>query len=76
MMPAITKTRHVFELVATTRAGRRRIGWTFEHSSTAHKRFAETVSSGRIIDTNEPARRVELRRDGEVVRSAVIGNRP
>jgi hypothetical protein len=63
---------HTFELIVRTRRGRR-IEWTFAHASTAHKRFAETVSTGCTIDTNQPVTYAELRRDGEQIKSAVIG---
>ena len=72
MAEANSKKVHTFELIATTRRGRR-IEWTFAHASTAHKRFAETVSSMCTIDTNQPVTYAELRRDGEFVKSAMIG---
>jgi hypothetical protein len=64
---------HLYELIAKVRD--RQISWTFRHASTAHKRFAETVATGRTIDTNQPCSHAELRRDGALVKSAMIGER-
>jgi hypothetical protein len=61
-----------YQLIAKTVAGTRLV-WAFKSPSAAHWHFANSVLTRRSPRTNAPLVHVQLWRNGELLRSKVVG---